>query len=148
MEPMAFFWLALMVICLVVEGSTAAITSVWFAAGALVAMVASLLRAELWLQVTLFTGVSIALLLCLRPMLKKYITPKQVRTNVESVIGSQGVVIQPIDNIAGTGRVKLGALEWAARSSQGKTIPEGTVVKAVKVEGVKVFVETVTADIQ
>lgn len=148
MEPMAFFWLVLMVICLVVEGSTAAITSIWFAAGALVAMVASLLRAELWLQVALFTGVSIALLLCLRPMLKKYITPKQVRTNVESVIGSQGVVIQPIDNIAGTGRVKLGALEWAARSSQGKTIPEGTVVKAVKVEGVKVFVETVTADIQ
>lgn len=148
MEPMAFFWLVLMVICLVVEGSTAAITSIWFAAGALVAMVASLLRAELWLQVALFTGVSIALLLCLRPMLKKYITPKQVRTNVESVIGSQGVVIQPIDNIAGTGRVKLGALEWAARSSQGNTIPEGTVVKAVKVEGVKVFVETVTADIQ
>ena len=130
-------WLVLMILFLFAEGATAAITTIWFAAGALVAMISALLGAELWLQVTLFVVVSVGLILALRPLLKKYITPKKARTNVDSVIGSQGVVLERIDNIAGAGRVKLGGMEWSARSMGGEILEAGTVVKVEKIEGVK-----------
>ena len=140
MNPMATVWLVLLILSLVAEGASAAVTSIWFAAGALVAMVAAMLNAQLWLQILLFMAVSIALLLSLRPLLKKYITPKKVRTNIESVIGSQGIVTETIDNIAATGRVKLGGMEWSARSASGEVIEPGAVIMVEKIEGVKVFV--------
>jgi membrane protein implicated in regulation of membrane protease activity len=144
---MATMWLVLLILFLVAEGATAAITTVWFAAGALVAMLAAILGAEVWLQILVFVAVSIGLLLALRPLLKKYITPKKVRTNVDSVIGSQGMVLETINNLAGTGRVKLGGLEWSARSGSGEVIPEGTVITVEKVEGVKVFVTPVSVPV-
>ena len=143
MNGLATMWLVLLILSLAAEGATAAVTSIWFAAGALVAMVAALLEAQLWLQIVLFMVVSVGLLLALRPLLKKYITPKKIRTNVDSVIGTQGVVLEQIDNIAGTGRVKLGGMEWSARSSSGEPIEEHTRVRVDKIEGVKVFVTPV-----
>ena len=140
MNPMATVWLVLLIFSLVAEGASAAVTSIWFAAGALVAMVAAMLNAQLWLQILLFMAVSIGLLLSLRPLLKKYITPKKVRTNIDSVIGSQGIVTETIDNIAATGRVKLGGMEWSARSASGEVIEPGAVIMVEKIEGVKVFV--------
>ena len=140
-------WLVLMILFLFAEGATAAITTIWFAAGALVAMISALLGAELWLQVTLFVVVSVGLILALRPLLKKYITPKKARTNVDSVIGSQGVVLERIDNIAGAGRVKLGGMEWSARSMGGEILEAGTVVKVEKIEGVKAFVSAVNVPV-
>ena len=145
---MTIFWLVLMILFLVAEGATAAITTVWFAAGALAALLAAFFGAELWLQITLFVVVSVGMLLALRPLLKKYITPKKLRTNVDSVIGSQGLVLEPIDNLAGTGRVKLGGMEWSARSENGEPIETGTIVKVEKIEGVKVFVSTVNVPVK
>lgn len=141
MENMEILWLVLLILFLVAEGSTAAVTTIWFAVGALGAMVAALLGAEIWLQVVLFAAVSVLLLLALRPVLKKYIEPKKVKTNIDSVIGSQGVVLEKIDNIAGTGRVRLGGMEWSARSSSGEMIEVGTVIAVERIEGVKVFVK-------
>ena len=140
MNPMATVWLVLLILSLVAEGASAAVTSIWFAVGALVAMVAAMLNAQLWLQIVLFMTVSVLLLLSLRPLLKKYITPKKARTNLDSVIGSQGVVTEKIDNIIATGRVKLGGMEWSARSASGEAIEVGTVIMVEKIEGVKVFV--------
>ena len=145
---MTIFWLVLMILFLVAEGATAAITTIWFAVGALAAMLAAFFGAELWLQITLFVVVSVGMLLALRPLLKKYITPKKLRTNVDSVIGSQGLVLEPIDNLAGTGRVKLGGMEWSARSENGEPIETGTIVKVEKIEGVKVFVSTVNVPVK
>jgi membrane protein implicated in regulation of membrane protease activity len=143
MNPMATLWLVLLILFLMAEGATAAVTTIWFAAGALVAMVAALLDAQIWLQVIVFVVVSIGCLLALRPLLKKYITPKKVRTNVDAVVGSQGVVLERIDNLAGTGRVKLGGMEWSARAENNECIEAGTVVRVEKIEGVKVFVTPV-----
>ncbi len=140
MNPMAILWLVLLILFLVAEGATAAVTTIWFAAGALVAMVASLLGAQIWLQVIIFVMVSVGCLLALRPLLKKYITPKKIRTNVDAVLGSQGIVLERIDNLAGTGRVKLGGMEWTARAENNTCIEAGTVVRVERIEGVKVFV--------
>lgn len=133
-------WLVLMIAFLIAEAATVVTVSLWFAGGALVALVASLLGAPLWLQVTLFFLVSAALLGSLRGMVRKHFTPKLERTNVDAIIGSSGYVTAEIDNIKATGTVKLGAMEWTARSTAGVPIAVGTLVKVDKIEGVKVFV--------
>ena len=136
-------WLGLMVLFLAVEANTVSVVSIWFAVGALVALVASLLGGQLWLQLVLFFVVSAGLLACLRPMAKKYFKPKLTKTNVDAVIGTQGYIIDAVDNLNGKGRVKLGAVEWTARSSDGSEIAEGTLVTVDRIEGVKAFVTPV-----
>lgn len=139
----AIIWLVLMTVFICAEMATVSMTSLWFAAGALVAMIAGLLGAQLWLQVCLFVAVSAVLLWLLRPVAKKYFTPKLVRTNVDAVIGTEGIVIDEIDNLRSVGTVKLGALQWTARSTSGETVLPGTRVRVDRVEGVKAFVTPV-----
>ena len=139
-------WLALMIAFLMVEAQSVTMVSLWFGAGALAALIAALCGAEFWLQIVIFFAVSIALLASLRPLARKYFTPKLVKTNVDSVIGSEGLVTVDINNITAQGQVKLGAMEWTARSSSGEIIPAGTLVKVDKIEGVKAFVTPVQVD--
>ena len=143
----AIVWLVVLVLCLWTETVTVSLTSVWFAAGALVAAVASLFAAPLWLQASLFVVVSAVLLLLLRPVAKKYFTPKLVRTNVDAVIGTEGIVTGAIDNLRAEGTVKLGALEWSARSTSGEAIAPGTRVRVDRVEGVKAYVTPVEVEV-
>ena len=140
------FWLVLMVVFLLMESQTVTLISLWFAAGALAALIVALCGSQLWLQAVVFFGVSIVLLASLRPLAKKYFTPKLTKTNVDSVIGSQGYVLTDIDNLAAQGQVKLGAMEWTARSTSGEKIPAGTLVQVDKIEGVKVFVTPVVQE--
>lgn len=137
-------WLGLMILFLIVEASCPIhLVSIWFAVGSLAATLAAALGAELWLQIALFAVVSAGLLACLWPLTKKFLNPKVTATNVDSVIGSQGLVTEAIDNLSACGHVKLGAMEWSARSSSGEPIPVGSRVKADRIEGVKIFVSVV-----
>ena len=140
MNWFAIAWLAVIVVCLLLEAGTVSVVSIWFAVGALAALVASLCNGPLWLQIVLFVVVSTALLVALRPFVKKFLNPRLTKTNVDAVIGTEGVITQTVDNLAATGRVKLGAVEWAARSTTGVSLAPGTRVRADKIEGVKVFV--------
>lgn len=136
------FWLIAMVVFLVVEASTVTMVSLWFALGSLAALIVSLF-AKTWLQVTVFLVVSTAALAALRPLARKYFKPRLTRTNVDAIAGSQGYVTVPIDNVSATGQVKLGAMYWTARSATGEPIPEGTLVRVDRIEGVKAFVTPV-----
>ena len=136
-------WLVLMVLFLIVEANTVSVVSIWFAVGALTALAASLFGGQLWLQTVLFFVVSAGLLACLRPIAKKYFKPKLTKTNVDAIIGTQGYVTHAVDNLNGKGQVKLGAMEWTARSTDGNPIAEGILVKVDRIEGVKVFVTPV-----
>ena len=147
MNSMWIFWLVLLILFLAAEGATAAVTTIWFAAGALIAMIAAALDAQLWMQVTLFIVISIALLLALRPILKKYITPRQTKTNIDALIGSQGLVLEDIANLNGTGKIKLNGMEWTARSAAGTVIPAGSVIRVEKIEGVKAIVSLQNAEL-
>lgn len=141
MDLIAILWLGLLVLFLVVEAACPLhLVSLWFAAGSLVALVVYLLGGPLWLQVTLFLLVSCLLLIALWPLSKKYLTPRITATNIDSVIGSTGLVTAAVDNVRAEGQVRLGAMEWTARSTSGEIIPEGTLVRVDKIEGVKVFV--------
>jgi membrane protein implicated in regulation of membrane protease activity len=139
----ALIWFALTVVFLLIEGNTVMLVSVWFAAGSLTAMLAALLGAPFWLQLILFLGISAGLLALLRPLVRKYLKPKITATNVDSVVGSQGYVTETVDNLAATGQVKLGAMPWTARSTDGTPIETGTLVRVDRVEGVKAFVSPV-----
>ena len=139
----AIIWLGIMVVFLFMEANTVSLVSIWFAAGSLAALIASLFGAQLWLQITLFLVVSAATLACLRPLVRKYIKPRIVPTNTDALLQSQGYVTEDIDNLAAHGQVKLGAMEWTARSTNGDPIPQGTLVKVDKIEGVKAFVTPV-----
>lgn len=137
----AIIWTALMVIFLIVEAACPLhLVSVWFAVGALAAVIVSMLGAPLWLQIALFLVVSTALLISLWPLVRKFLTPKITKTNIDSVIGSTGLVTVAIDNVTAAGQVKLNGMEWTARSTSGVVIPEGTLIRVDKIEGVKVFV--------
>ena len=140
MKWAAIVWLLLLVVFLAAEAATVSMVSLWFAVSALVALLVALLGGPGWLQGTLFLVISAVLLALLRPFVKRYVTPRITATNVDSVIGSTGLVTTAIDNVSAVGQVKLGAMEWTARSTSGQPIPVGTRVRVDKIEGVKVYV--------
>ena len=143
----ASLWMVLMVILLIVEGVCPFhLVSIWFAVGALVAGIAALLHAAFWLQVTLFFVVSCGLLLAMLPLVKKFIKPNIVKTNVDSVIGTQGYVTETVNNLTAEGQVKLGGMYWTARSTGNTPIEAGTLVQVDRIEGVKVFVTPVKVE--
>ena len=136
----SILWLVLLVAFLAAEAATVSMVSLWFAVSALVALLVALLGGPGWLQGTLFLVISAVLLALLRPIVRRYISPRITATNVDSVIGSTGRVTAAIDNVSAAGQVKLGAMEWTARSTSGQPIPVGTLVKVDRIEGVKAFV--------
>ena len=138
-----WIWLALAVVFLVTEAMTVTMTSLWFAAGCLVALVIGLLGGSWGLQLGAALVVSAVLLACLRPIARKFFTPKITKTNVDAMVGTQGYVTADIDNIAATGMVKLGSMEWTARSETGEPIAKGTLVKVERIVGVKAIVSPV-----
>ena len=145
---MTTVWLSLVIGFLVVEGITVALVSIWFSVGALGALIVAALGGETWLQITIFAVVSAAMLLALRPISQKLLRPKIVKTNVDGVIGSVGLVTEDVDNLEGKGQVKLGGMYWSARSESGESIPVGTQIEVYRVEGVKVFVAPVKEEMK
>ena len=144
----ATVWMVLMVVFLIAEAACPFhLVSIWFAIGSLVAGIVALLHGGIGLQIALFLVVSCGLLISMLPLVKKFIKPNIVKTNVEGVIGTEGYVTEAIDNIAATGQVKLGGMYWTARSENGKNIEAGKLVKVERIEGVKVFVSPVNAEV-
>ena len=137
---LSLIWLIVMVVCLVVEISTLGLASIWFAGGALLAMIIALIGGPLWLQILVFLVASIVLLIFTRPLATKFFNQNRTKTNVESVVGKQAIVTEAIDNIKGQGRIVTDGMEWTARSTTGQGIPVGTIVRVDKIEGVKAFV--------
>ena len=138
---MEVLWLALLIVFAVLEASTVSLVSIWFMGGALTALIAALCGAEIWLQIILFFVVSIALLLCLRPLSKKLLNKRKVATHADSNIGKTAVVTETIDNLRGTGAVKISGVEWSARSVDDSVLEKDAVVRILRIEGVKVCVE-------
>jgi len=141
-------WFALLVLFIWVEASTVTMVSAWFAVGAFAALIAALLGGQFWLQLVLFVVCSGVSLAALRPIAKKYFTPKLTATNVDALVGTLCLVTGDVDNVNAQGQVKVGGVEWTARSTDGTNIPAGTQVKIDRVEGVKVYVTPVTVEVK
>ena len=137
---MSFFWLIAMVLFGVLEAVTVGLTSIWFAVGALAALIAASLGAGTLVQVILFLAVSFVTLLLVRPLAQRYINDRKVPTNADRVIGQEAVVTQTIDNLKGEGQVSISGAVWTARSQEEAPIPAGSRVRVLRIEGVKVIV--------
>ncbi len=138
----AIFWLAAVIVLLVIEIATLGLTTIWFAGGALVACIAALFHASILVQVILFLAVSVVLLFFTRPMAVRYMNKNRTKTNAESLVGKEAVVLKRIDNLNSQGQVQVNGLEWTARAADGQgIIEEGTVVVIEKIDGVKLIVK-------
>ena len=139
---MTIVWLVLLVVLVVIELVTMGLTTIWFAGGALAAALISIPGTPIALQIFVFLVVSAILLCFTRPVAVKYFNKDRIRTNVESMIGRQAIVISEINNIEGVGQVNTGGMEWSARSSYHNIVlPVGAVVTVLGVDGVKLIVE-------
>lgn len=135
-------WLIVFVACIVIEIITMGLTTIWFAGGSLAAAVVSAIGAPLWLQFILFFGVSLVLLYLTRPVAVKYFNKDRIRTNAESLVGQQAIVISEIDNLQGIGQVTVNGQEWSARNvKEDEKLPAGSVVFVRAIRGVKLMVE-------
>lgn len=136
------FWLIVAGICFVIESFTIGLLVFWFGIGALAALVASLFISNIWIQSLIFIIVSSLLLIFTKPLVKKFVKEKDViPTNVYSIIGKEGIVVEKIDTLNGVGKVKVNGELWSATSSEN--IEKGTKVKVLKVNGVKLEVEKI-----
>ncbi len=141
MVNLAVFWLIAVVVFLVVEAIVPGLVSIWFAIGALAALLAAVLHAPLWLQVVWFLLVSIAALALTRPLAKKYVNARTQPTNADRILGKECIVREAIDNLQGTGAVAVDGKVWTARMEEDEqTAAVGEVVIARRIEGVKLIV--------
>ena len=141
------FWLVLLIICIGIEVATMGLTTIWFAGGALVAIFAAVVGAPIWLQAIIFIVVSLVLLFFTRPIAVKYFNKDRVKTNVESMVGRQAIVISEIDNLQGIGQVTVGGQEWSARSAEDQVkIAVGAVTVVVAISGVKLIVRDISRE--
>lgn len=140
LNNMSIVWVAVMLIFLIVEAATAGLTCIWFAIGALAALIAALFGAPLWLQIIWFFVISFVTLYFTRPLVKKYVNSKSQPTNADMVIGKEALVTEAIDNVEGVGAVAVGGKVWTARSADGQPVETGSIVTVLRIEGVKLIV--------
>ena len=142
--PMPFIWLAVIILASILEAATAQLVSIWFVAGGIGALIASLCGAPLPLQVLIFALATALTLLATRPFVKKLLTVRRTSTNADRYIGKIAVVTKQIDNTLGTGQVNALGSVWTARSSDGSVIPAGARVLVESIDGVKLIVRLKT----
>ena len=130
-------WIGLIVIFLVIEGLTAGLVTIWFAVGALAALIAAMF------QLVWFFVISIAAFAVTRPLVKKYVNGRTQPTNADMLIGQECLVTEDIDNLTGRGAVTVGGKVWTARAEHDAPIAAGTTATVLRIEGVKLIVTPV-----
>jgi membrane protein implicated in regulation of membrane protease activity len=142
MDNTTMYWLVAMIVLILIEIQTVGLTTIWFAAGALVAVIASAIGLNFVVQVVMFIVVSIVMLIFTRPWAMKYINANRTKTNYEDIIGKVVRITQDVDNISGTGAAIVNGQEWTARANdENVKIPSGKLAKVVDIKGVKLMVE-------
>ncbi|HIQ75397.1 MAG TPA: NfeD family protein [Candidatus Cottocaccamicrobium excrementipullorum] len=136
-------WIGAFLFFIIVEMGTMALTTIWFAGGALAGLILCLLGAGIEVQLAAFALVSFALLGLTRPLALRYVNRRVKKTNVDSLIGRTARITEEVDGEAQTGAAVLDGNVWTARSATGEKIPAGTLVKVQKIQGVKLIVEPV-----
>ena len=137
-----YFWLAFIIVLVIIEAATAELVTIWFAGGAVLALILSAFGAPLWAQTGTFAAVSLLLLLLTRPLIKKYMKKGAGENGLDRMIGKQGLVTEQVDNLAGTGEVQVDGQYWMARTSDNSlTIEKDQVITVRQIHGVRLIVE-------
>ena len=141
MSDFAVFWIILAVVLGIIEAGTVNLVTIWFAVGSLAAFITSLITESFLIQLAVFTVVSVICLLITRPLIKKLVKEKAVPTNADRIIGAEAVVTENIDEISGTGQIKVMGQIWSARTEDGQSVQKGKSVIIRGIEGVRAVVE-------
>ena len=136
----SYYWLIIMAVLILFEIITLGLSTIWFAFGALAAFVASLLGANIGIQLIVFFAVSLITLFFTRPVALRYFNKDRIKTNAESLVGQKAVVTEQIDNLGASGYVSLNGQEWMARSSDDGIIDKGKTVVIDRISGAKLIV--------
>lgn len=138
---MAIVWIGLIILFAAVEIATVGLTSIWFAGGALAALLCYALGlGEIW-QFAIFVIVSLVLLIFTRPWALKYFKPYLVKTNYEQVVDENVCLTETVDNLRGTGTAVYKGQEWTARAyDENETFEAGAIVKVKEIRGVTMYV--------
>lgn len=138
---MTYYWLIAFAILVVIEIFTQGLTTIWFAAGAVVAAMAAALQIPFFIQILLFAGVSFLLIFFIRTLAVEHFNKNRLKTNTDSLVGKQAIVTEDIDNLEATGQVVVNGQEWSARSVNDRMrIEKGSVVIVYGIQGVKLMV--------
>ena len=144
MSPFVLVWFVAVLVFLGVELSTVTLTSIWFAAGALAAMLVAMFNGNLIVQVIAFLIVAFGLLYATKPWSKKFLDTKKVNTNADRAIGETVRVLERVSNLDQTGKAIVHGMEWTVRTEDDNiTIEQGELVRVVRITGVKLIVERV-----
>lgn len=144
---MWYIWLIMAGIFLIAEIITVGFLIFWLSIGSLFAMITSLFTDNLVIQTTVFVISSTILIFVTKPFVKKFATNKNsIKTNVYSIIGKSGIVLEEIDPIKAVGQIKTSGETWSAISKDNQIIPKNTKVRVLEIKGVKAIVEPVLND--
>ena len=140
MSYISVIWIAALIAFVIIEAVTYQLVTIWFAVGALGALICSICGMGIPAQAAVFLILSIVMLVVLRPVSKRYLKNKTEKTNVDSLVGMDVLITEDVDNVAGLGRGKLCGMEWTVRSADDTPISAGETAVVEKIEGVKLIV--------
>ena len=143
MSYQAWFWLAVIILFLVIEMITVSLVSIWFVGGALAAFLTAYFTETMWIQVVVFLAVSVVLLVLLRPLARKLSVKQkdQMVSGAKAMIGKQAIVTEEIDSVHAKGAVQVNGQYWTAKTKLFEDkIPKDTIVDIIDVDGVKLIV--------
>ncbi len=141
---MWIIWLAIFVITIIIEAVTADLVTVWFALGGLVSLIISFIPGVAWwIELIVFFVISVAALLCLRPLATKLLKRNLVNSNVDEMIHKKGKMIKACDEL-NHGEVKINGVIWTAISAdEHREIKEGSLVEVLAIDGNKLVVKEI-----
>ena len=137
------FWLFAVLAFVIIEANTASLVCIWFAVGALAAIVSKIIGLEFFAQFIVFIAASAVALIATKPLVKKLKAKGKTATNADMVIGKNGIVTEEITNDKFAGKVKVAGQEWSAVTADGSEIPKNSKVLVKEISGVKLIVEVV-----
>jgi len=141
-DNLPWFWVAVTIICVVIESLTLALTTIWFGISAFVMVFLAFTPLPFPAQLFIFVALAMVLLIFTRPVVKQKINQKKIATNYERIIGQIAVVTKKITALD-KGSVKINGMEWTAAVREDVVLEEGSKCIVEEIAGVTAYVKSI-----
>lgn len=135
-------WVAVTVICIVIEAMTLALTTIWFGISAFVMVFLAFTPIPFPIQLFIFVVMALVLLIFTRPVVQKKLAKKKIATNYERVIDKVAIVTKQITALE-KGSIKINGMEWTAAVKEDVTLEEGSKCVIEEIAGVTAYVKKI-----
>ena len=141
-DNLPWVWVAVTIICVVIESLTLALTTIWFGISAFVMVFLAFTPLPFVAQLFIFVALAMALLIFTRPVVKKKLSQKQIATNYERIIGQIAVVTKKITALD-KGSIKINGMEWTAAVKEDIVLEKGSKCIIEEIAGVTAYVKEI-----